>query len=54
MKPYPICLGNISKDLKINDMKKDRAKSVKVFSFDYNTIDTSNILDIHRYLKKET
>ena len=22
MKPYPICLGNISKDLKINDMKK--------------------------------
>ena len=32
---------------------KSRAKSVKVFSFDYDTIDTSNILDIHRYLKKE-
>ena len=28
--------------------------SVKVFSADYNAIDTSGVLDIHRYLMKET
>ena len=27
--------------------------TVKVFSADYNAIDTSNILDIYRYLMKE-
>ena len=28
--------------------------SVKVFSVDYNPIDTNDFLDIHRYLIKET
>ena len=31
IKPYPLCLANISKD----------------FTIDYNTIDTNDILDIH-------
>ena len=35
-------------------MKKTGLKGiVKVFSVDYNAIDTSDILDIHRYLTKE-
>ena len=36
-------------------MKKTEPKgSVQVFSVDSNAIDSSNILDIHRYLMKET
>ena len=36
-------------------MEKTRSKgSVKVFSVDYSPSDTSNILDIHRYLIKES
>ena len=36
-------------------MEKTGLKEVlKVFSFDYNAIDTNNILDMHRYLMKET
>ena len=43
-----------SKDFTIDNMKKTEIKgSVKVFSIDYNAIDTSDILDIHRYLMKE-
>ena len=53
--PYPLFTGNISKDFTIDNMKKTGLKeSVKGFSVDYNPIDTSNILDIHRYLMKET
>ena len=52
-KPYPLCLGNTFKDFTINNMKKTGLKgSVQVFSVDYNSIDTSDILDIHRYLTK--
>ena len=54
IKPYPLCLGNILKDFTINYIKKTELKrTVKVFSIDYNSIDTNNILDIHRYLMKE-
>ena len=36
-------------------MKKTRLKgSVKVFSVDYNAIDTNDILDLHIYLMKKT
>ena len=50
--PYPSCIGNISKDFTLdNIILKESAKG---FSVDYNPIDTSNILDIHRYLMKET
>ena len=46
-------LGNISEDFTLNKMLKSGLKgNVKPFSVDYNTIDTSNILDIHKYLIK--
>ena len=57
IKRYLLCLGNISKDFTINNMKKKKTGlkgSVKVFSVDYNPIDTSDILGIHRFLMKET
>ena len=48
-------LGNISKDFTINKFKKNELKgSVKFFSVDFNPIDTNDILDIKRYLKKGT
>ena len=54
--PYPLCLGNISNDFTLDNMKKKKRwkGSVKVFSVDYNPIDTSSIVDIHRYLMIET
>ena len=43
------------KDFAINNMKKTGLKeSVQVFSVDYNTNDTNNILNIHKYLMKIT
>ena len=46
---------NISKDFSFYNIKKVESKKViKVFSVDYNAIDTSDILDIHRNLIKET
>ena len=55
LKLYSLYLGNISKDFTINNIKKGRLNGVaKVFSVDYNVIDTKGILDIHRYLMKET
>ena len=54
-KDYTLCLGNISNDFAINNMKKTGLKgSVKLFSADFNPIDTSDILDIHKYLMKGT
>ena len=57
-KSYGLCLGNISKDFTINNMKKKKKtrtkRSCKIFSVDFNPIDTKNILEIHRYLKKRT
>ena len=50
-----MCLGNISKDFTIDNMKKTGLKEmVQIFSVDFNTIDTNDILAIHRYLMKET
>ena len=44
-----------SKDFTNDNMKKIGLKGVvKVFSADYNAIDTNDILDIHIYLMKET
>ena len=55
VKDYTLCLGNISKDFTINNMKKTGLKgTVNVFPVDYNSIDTSGSFDIHRYLTKET
>ena len=44
------CLGSISKDSTI-DLLKEVAK---LFSVDFNPIDTNDILDIHKYLMKRT
>ena len=45
-----MCLGNISKDFYVNNMKKTGLNGyVYDFSVDYNIIDTSNIIDIHKY-----
>ena len=54
IKDYTLCLGNISKDFTINNMKKKtRLKgSIKFFLLDFNPTDTNNFLDIHRYSMK--
>ena len=55
IKAYILCLGNISKDFTIDNTKKTRLiGSIKDFSVGYNPIDTSDVLDIHRYFMKET
>ena len=55
IKPYSLCLDNISKDFALNNTKKTGLNgAVKIFSVNYNSIDTSIILDIQRYLMKET
>ena len=49
IKDYTLCLGNISKDFTINNMKKAELKGiVKFFYVDVNPIDTNDILDIHK------
>ena len=50
--PYPLCLGNISKEWStIDNMKKTNLKGcVYDFSVDYDAIKVSAILDIHKYL----
>ena len=51
---YPLCLGNISKDWSVDNMKKTGLKGyVYDFSVDYDYIYTSNILDIHKYLMEK-
>ena len=54
-KHYALCLGNVSKDFTINNMKKAGLKGVvKCFFIDFNPIDNNDILDIHKYLMKRT
>ena len=49
IKDYALCLGNISKD------EKTGLKGVpKLFSVDFNPIDSNDILDIHKYFMKRT
>ena len=53
--PYPLCLGNISKNFIIHNMNKSGLKGyVHAFSVDYNIVDFNDILDIHEYLIKIT
>ena len=50
----PICLGNISKDWSVDNMKKTGFTGyVYDFSVDYNVTDVDNIKDIHKYLLKK-
>ena len=52
--PYSLCLGNISKDWRQDNMKKTGFNGyIYDFSTDYNAITVSNILDIHKYLMKK-
>ena len=53
IKNYPLCLGNISGDFSVNNMKKTGLNGcVYDFSVDYRDFDTSNNIDIHKYLMK--
>ena len=50
----PLCLGNISKDWLINNMKKISFNGyVYDFSVDYNATDIDDIKDNHKYLMKK-
>ena len=50
----PLCLGNISKDWSVDNMKKTGFNGyVYNFSVDYDAIAVDGILDIHKYLMKK-
>ena len=47
----PLCLGNISNDFSVDNMKKTGLNGfVYDFSIDYDAIAVDDILDIHKYL----
>ena len=50
----PLCLGNISNDWSLDNMKKTGLnRYVYDFSVDYDAISVGDILDIHKYLMKK-
>ena len=50
----PLCLGNISKDFSVDNMKKTGLNGyVYDFSVDYDAITVDNILGIHKYLMEK-
>ena len=52
--PYELCLGNISKDWSLDNMKKTSLQGcVYDFRVDYDAILVSDILDIHKYLMEK-
>ena len=54
IKRYPLCLGNVSKDFTAFNVKTTGLSGyVYKFSVDYNIIDSSNIINIHKYLMKK-
>ena len=49
-----LCLGNISKDWSVDNMKRTGFNGyVYDFSVDYNATDVDDIKDIHKYLMKK-
>ena len=49
-----MCLGNISKDFSVDNMKKTGFDGyVYDFSVDYDAIEVNDIEDIHKYLTKK-
>ena len=49
-----LCLGNISEDLSVDNMKKTGFDGyIYDFSVDYDATDVDDILDIHKYLMKK-
>ena len=52
--PYELCLGNISKDWSVDNMKKTDLKGyIYDFSINYNTISNCDKKDIHKYLMEK-
>ena len=52
--PYPLCLGNISKDWSVDITKKTGFNGyVYNFSVDYDAIAVPDILEIHKYLMEK-
>ena len=50
----PLCLGNISNNFSINNMKKTGLNGyVYDFSVDYDAIAVDDILDIHKYIMEK-
>ena len=50
----PLCLGNISKDVSVDNVKKTGLnRYVYDFSVNYDAIAVDDILDIHKYLMKK-
>ena len=50
----PLCLGTISKDFSVDNMKKTGLNGyVYDFSVDYDAIAVDDILDIHKYLMEK-
>ena len=51
---HSLCLGNISRDWSVDDMKKTGLNGYAYdFSADYDAIAVDDILDIHEYLMKK-
>ena len=51
---YPLCLGNISKDFTVDNMKKNGLYGYAYdFSVDYESFDVDDILDMYKYLMKK-
>ena len=49
-----LCLGNISKDCSVDNMKKTGLKAyIYNFSVDYEAISVSDITNIHKYLMEK-
>ena len=50
----PLCLGNISKDFSVDNMKKTGLNGyIYGFSVDYDAIAIGDILDVNKYLIKK-
>ena len=50
----PLCLGNISKDWSVDNMKKTGSTGYLYdFRVDYDVIDVDDIKDLHKYLMKK-
>ena len=50
----PLCLGNISKDWSIDDMKRTGFNGyINDFRVDYDSTDLDDIKDIHKYLMRK-
>ena len=51
----PLCLGNISKELPVDNMKKTGFNGyIYEFSVDYDATDNDDVVDTHKYMTKKT